>query len=169
MNSNSLLPLLLLTIFLYAISKKVDIYGSFITGVKDGLTLFIDIYPSLLAMSFAITLMKESGLLTCIASILSYLIPFIPNEVIPMCLFRSFSGSSTLVLLIDIYANCGVDSFEGIMASIIEGSTDTTFYVISLYFSYIKIKDISNSLWIGLFADAIGIAVAILLTYTFFS
>ncbi len=169
MSSQLILPLLILGIFIYSLTKKVDIYASFIRGVKDGLGLFIDIYPSLLAMSFAIALLKESGLLIFISDLLTHGLPMIPSEVIPMCLFRSFSGSTTLVILVDIFQTSGVDSFAGIMASIIEGSTDTTFYVISLYFSYVKIKDISNSLWIGLFADLIGIICAILLTYTFFS
>lgn len=169
MISSYVLPLLICLIFLVACIKKVDIYASFIRGVKDGLYLFIDIYPSLLAMTFAISLLSESGLMSTISSILSNVLPIIPSEVIPMCLFRSFSGSTTLVILNTIYETCGVDSFEAIMASIIEGSTDTTFYVISLYFSYIKIKDISNSLVIGLFADGIGIICAILLTYAFFS
>ncbi len=169
MSASYILVFLILFLFIHAYRKKVDVYHSFTKGVKEGLLLFVDIYPALLAMSFAIALLNESNLLMFISNFLASILFFIPAPIIPMCLFRSFSGSTTLVLLVDLYKTYGADSLVGVMGSIIEGSTDTTFYVISLYFSYVKIKDISNALWIGLFADFVGITSAILLTYAFFS
>ena len=85
-----------------------------------------------------------------------------------MVLFRPISGSASLAVLIDIFKNCGVDSLAGQMASIIQGSTDTTVYVITLYFSSVGIKKIRNSLSIGLIADIAGIGMAILLSLFFF-
>lgn len=169
MISDILLPILILSVFAYAIFKKGDSYHSFLEGAKDGLLLFINVYPTMLAMSFAINLLRSSHVLEFVSNILGTLLPFIPHSIIPLALFRPFSGSATLALLVDIFANYGVDSFEGIMASIIQGSTDTTLYVISLYFAHVQIKHIRNSLTIGLIADLAGISAAILLTIAFFS
>lgn len=144
-------------------------YNAFLKGAKEGLELFVNVYPTMLAMSFAINVMRTSQVLDYISIILSKVFTFIPAEIIPMSLFRPISGSATLALLIDIFKVKGVDSFEGIMASIIQGSTDTTFYVISLYFAHVGVKNIKNSLNIGLIADLAGITTAILLTITFFS
>lgn len=163
-----ILPLLVLVIIVFAIFKRVNAYGSFVDGVKDGLKLFSGIYPSLLAMMCAITLLRESGLMEVCSNAIAHIITFIPSDIVPMILFRPISGNASLAVLIDIFKTCGVDSFEGIMASIIQGSTDTTFYVISLYFSTVGIKKIKNSLTIGLIADAAGIGMAILLTVLFF-
>lgn len=169
MGSDLLLPLIILLIFLYAFFKKQNSYDSFMSGAKDGLFLFSQVYPTMLAMSFAINLMRSSHLLDYVSDFISKIVPFIPNAIVPMALFRPFSGSATLALLVDIFKTSGVDSLSGIMASIIQGSTDTTFYVISLYFAHVGIKNIRNSLKIGLVADAAGIGAAILLTLVFFS
>lgn len=138
-------------------------------GAKDGLFLFPNIYPTMLAMSFAVNLLRSSGLMEFIAGYLSKLISFIPVEIIPMALFRPFSGSATLAILADIFKTSGVDSLSGIMASIIQGSTDTTLYVITLYFAHVGVKNIKNSLSIGLVADLAGMSAAILLTLLFFT
>lgn len=154
---------------MYAAFKKVSCYNSFLLGAKEGMELFIHVYPTMLAMSFAINLLRTSHVLDYISLFLSNVLTFIPAEIVPMTLFRPISGSATLALLVDIFKIKGVDSFEGIMASIIQGSTDTTFYVISLYFAHVGVKNIKNSLNIGLIADLAGITTAILLTIAFFS
>lgn len=164
-----MLPLLILGIFLYAFWKKKNAYDSFMEGAKDGIFLFPNIYPTMLAMSFAISLLRTSGLMNFISSILSSFISFIPVDIIPMVLFRPFSGAATLAMLADIFQSSGVDSLSGIMASIIQGSTDTTLYVISLYFAHVGVKNIKNSLSIGLIADIAGIGAAIFFTLLFFT
>lgn len=163
-----ILPVLVCIIIVFAIFKRVNAYGSFVDGVKDGLHLFSGIYPALLAMMCAISLLRESGLMELFSHTIAHVITFLPTDIVPMILFRPISGNASLAVLIDIFKTCGVDSLEGIMASIIQGSTDTTFYVISLYFSTVGIKKIKNSLAIGLLADAAGISMAILLTVFFF-
>ncbi len=163
-----ILPVLVLVIFLYALVKGVNAYASFSDGVKEGLYLFSSVYPALLAMMCAISLLRESGLMELFSQLIAKGIPYIPSEIVPMILFRPVSGNASLAVLIDIFKTCGVDSIQGIMASIIQGSTDTTFYVISLYFSTVGIRKIRNSLTIGLIADAAGIGMAILLTILFF-
>ena len=164
-----LLPGLLLLIVLCALWKRVNAYQAFVDGAKEGISLFLSIYPALLAMMCAITLLRESGLMTLLSQAVARLIPTLPSEIFPMIFFRPSSGSASLAVLIDIFKNSGVDSLAGIMASIIQGSTDTTVYVITLYFSTVGIKKIKNSLAIGLMADVAGIGIAIFLTLMFFS
>lgn len=164
-----LLPGLLLLIVLCALWKRVNAYQAFVDGAKEGISLFLSIYPALLAMMCAITLLRESGLMTLLSQAVARLIPTLPADIFPMIFFRPISGSASLAVLIDIFKNSGVDSLAGIMASIIQGSTDTTVYVITLYFSTVGIKKIKNSLSIGLLADVAGIGMAIFLTMMFFS
>lgn len=159
----------IMLIFLYSFFKKSDTYHSFMLGVKDGIYLFTQVYPTMLAMSFAIHLLRSSNVLSYVSNGISKLINFIPTEVIPMILFRPFSGSATMALLVDIFEMYGVDSLAGIMGSIIQGSTDTTLYVISLYFAHVGVSNIKNSLKIGLVADIAGISMAIILTLLFFT
>lgn len=154
---------------MYAFFKSNNAYNSFLNGVKDGLFLFVQVYPTMLAMSFAIELLRSSKILDYFSYLISIICKDLPSQIIPMVLFRPFSGSATMALLVDIFKTCGVDSFAGIMGSIIQGSTDTTLYVISLYFAHIGIKNIKNSLSIGLIADIAGISMAILLSYLFFA
>lgn len=168
-DSTLILPVLILLIFIIALCKRVPAYSVFLTGVKDGMGLFLDIYPALLAMMCAISLLRESGLMDIISGLFQYISTSIPSQIWPMVLFRPISGSASLAVLIDIFKTCGVDSLAGMMASIIQGSTDTTVYVITLYFSSVGIKKIGNSLSIGLIADIAGIGMAIFLTLLIFA
>ena len=118
---------------------------------------------------FAINLLRESGILDFIAQFFSNFILQIDSSLWTMIFFRPFSGAASMAIMIDIFKNLGVDSFSGIMASIIQGSTDTTLYVITLYFGSIGIKKIKNSMAIGLISDIIGISVAVTLTFLYFS
>lgn len=164
-----ILPLILLGIILIALWRRVNAYNSFMDGAKEGLSLFTGIYPALLAMMCAISLLRESGLMELFSSNISRFATFIPADMWPTIIFRPISGSASLAVLINIFQSVGVDSLEGIMASIIQGSTDTTVYVITLYFSSVGIKKIKSSLAIGLLADVAGISMAIILTLVFFS
>jgi len=168
-DSSYLLPCVVLVVFVIALIKRVPAYSVFMTGVKDGIGLFLDIYPALLAMMCAIALLRESGLMDEISALFQSVSANIPSQIWPMVLFRPISGSASLAILIDIFKTCGVDSLAGQMASIIQGSTDTTVYVITLYFSSVGIKKIKNSLAIGLIADIAGISLAIVLTMLFFA
>lgn len=164
-----ILPILTLVVIGAALVRRVNAYHSFTSGVKDGMSLFLDIYPALLAMMCAIALLRKSGLMDLLCTHISTMIHGVPKEIWPMVIFRPISGNASLAVLADIFKVCGVDSLAGTMASIIQGSTDTTFYVITLYFSSVGIKKIRNSLAIGLLADAAGMTMAIILTLMFFS
>ena len=164
-----ILPILVLIIIAIALYKRVNAYQAFIGGVKDGLSLFFDIFPALMAMMCAISLLRESGLMEMLSSGIASILHVIPSQIWPMVIFRPISGSASLAVLVDVFKTCGVDSLAGNMASIIQGSTDTTVYVITLYFSSVGIKKIKNALSIGLIADFAGISMAILLTLLFLS
>lgn len=169
MVTNLILPLFIFLILVVSLIKKVDSYSAFLKGVKEGFLLFNDVFGSMLSMMFAINLLRMSGLLDFIANIFSSSILKIEPSLWAMMLFRPFSGTASLAIMIDIFKYLGVDSFSGIMASIIQGSTDTTLYVITLYFGCVGVKKIKNSMAIGLISDIVGISMAILLTFLFFS
>lgn len=170
MNSSIyILPVLVLCIVGYALIKNVNAYSAFIEGVKEGVQLFIEIFPALLAMMCAISLLRESGMMALLCDVIASWIQGIPAEIWPMVFFRPISGSASLAVLVDIFKTSGVDSLAGNMASMIQGSTETTVYVITLYFSSVGIKKIKNALTIGLLADVAGIVMAIILTLCFFS
>ena len=168
MLSSAILPIALMIILICAWMKKTDAYGSFIFGVQEGWGMFNDIFPAMLSMMLAVNLLEASGLMSWFSSLFRW-IREIPPQIWPMVFFRPISGSASLAILQNIFNNLGPDSFAGILGSIIQGSTDTTFYVISLYFASIGVKKIKNSLAIGLISDIAGISMAILLSIYFFS
>ena len=163
-----ILPVLLAGIMLYALGKRVNAYSTFVKGASEGLSLFLSVYPSLLAMMCAISLLRTSGLMDALIACFSH-IPFVPSAMWPMILFRPISGSASLAVLVDLFQNQGVDSYVGIMGSILQGSTDTTLYVISLYFSHVQVHKIKNALTIGLIADIAGMGMAIFLAWLCFA
>lgn len=168
--SNLIIPLMVLFIIIYGIKKKVNIYDEFLTGSTESFGMILKIFPCLLAMILGINIFLKSGLLNIIINILE---PFfdlikIPIQVFPMMIMRPISGTSSLAILNNLFETFGPDSIIGILGSIIQGSTDTTFYVITLYFGSIGIKKIRYALWAGLFADLIGITVSIIITNILF-
>ena len=147
---------MVLFILIYGFTKNTNIYDSFINGSKESFKMCIQIFPNLLAMILAIDILINSNILESISKFIS------------MCLMRPISGSSTLAILNNIYSKYGPDSFYGRLASVIQGSTDTTFYVLTLYFGSIGIKKIRYSLIAGLFADLIGIIASIIIVNIMF-
>ena len=154
---------MVLFILIYGFTKNTNIYDSFINGSKESFKMCIQIFPNLLAMILAIDILINSNILESISKFINY-----PYEIISMCLMRPISGSSTLAILNNIYSKYGPDSFYGRLASVIQGSTDTTFYVLTLYFGSIEIKKIRYSLVAGLFADLIGIIASIVIVNIMF-
>ncbi len=119
-------------------------------------------------MIFIVNLLKEVQLFEIFSGILAPLSKDIPDAIVPMCMFRPISGGASMAIMVDLFKVYGPDSLSGLMGSVIQGSTDTTFYVLTLYFSSVGIKKIKNAIPIGLFADFVGISVGILLTIIFF-
>lgn len=168
--SNCVIPFMVLTVVGYGIYKKVDIYDVFVEGSKESFGTVLTLFPCLLGMILGINLFVQSGLLTTVIDWIKPLFQFLnmPSEIVPMAILRPISGSSTLALLNNVLMNYGPDSFIGRLASVIQGSTDTTFYIITLYFGSVGIRKIKHALWAGLFADLVGIIASIIVVTIFF-
>lgn len=169
--SNYIMPLLVLIIILYGIYKKVDIYNVFIEGSKESFELIYTMFPCFLAMIFGINIFLKSGFLDYLNKFISPILSLlkIPIPLFPMIIMRPISGSSSLMILSNILANYGPDSFIGVLASVLQGSTDTTFYVLTLYFGSVGIKKIRYSLIAGLMADICAIFISIFIVNLFFN
>lgn len=166
-----ILPIIVLSILITAFIKKVNIYDKFLEGAKEGLIMTFKIAPNIFAMIFAVNIFIKSSFLS---DIFSFITPVLTkmnltSEIIPMCLLRSISGTSALGIMANIFETYGPDSIMGYLASIIQGSSDTTLYVIALYFGSVGITKSRYALKAGLFADLIGIIVSFILVYFFFS
>lgn len=163
--SSLLIPLTVLFVIIYGYYKKIDVYDSFVEGAKEGTVMVKNMFPSLLAMIFAVNIFSSSGVVSIIYDFLRPLFNLIniPIEILPVAILRPLSGSFGLGLLNDIYSKYGVDSFISILSSVIQGSSDTTIYIITLYFGTIGIKKIRYALWAGLLADLIMVLLSLLL------
>lgn len=159
--SNIILPLITLIVIIYALYKKVNIYDEFLTGVKEGLQISLDIFPSIFAMIISVTVLVKSNFLNDIISLIN--INLFPKEILPIAILRPISSSSSMMILNEMLKNYGVDSLIGKISSIIAGSTDTTIYIIATYYASIKIKKTKQSLLIGLLADLTCVIISILI------
>ena len=157
--ANIILPLITLIVIIYAIYKKVNIYDEFISGVKEGLQMSLEIFPSIFTIIISVTVLVKSNFLNDIISLIN--INIFPKEILPIAILRPISSSSTMMLLNEILSTYGPDSLIGKISSIIAGSTDTTIYIISTYYASIKIKKIRQSLVIGLLADLTCVIISI--------
>lgn len=170
MLSRLILPLIVLFIIVYGIIKKVNVYDVFVEGAKESFEMFVSLFPPMLAMIFAINLFIKSNCLNYFLTFLSPLFNLIkvPLEIIPMAIMRPISGSSSLAILNNILSTNGPDSLIGRIASVMQGSTDTTLYVLTLYFGSVGIKKIGHSLKAGLLADLFAIVLSIIVVNLIF-
>ena len=163
MNISSLvLPILILIIFTYSY-KKTNVYEKFMEGSCESFKIVLDIFPSLLAMILAVNIFMKSGILDYVVSLFKF-----PSEQVMMILLRPISGSSSLAILNDIYTKYGVDSNISILSSVIQSSSETTFYVMSLYFGVVGIKNTRYALYESLICDIIGIIISIIVVKLLF-
>ncbi len=151
-------PLILVIIVIFGLIDKKKIYDIFVEGVKEGMTIVIKIFPTLLGLFLAIGALRSSGILNIITVLLSGITSKIgfPSEVIPLAILRPISGSASLAIATNIMKTYGVDSKIGLITSTIMGSTETTFYTIAVYTSSVGIKKIRFVLIAALLADLAG-------------
>ncbi|MDQ7089619.1 MAG: nucleoside recognition domain-containing protein [Methylococcales bacterium] len=171
--SNVVLFTLVVVFILTAIYKRVNAYDAFITGAKEGFNTAITIIPYLVAMLVAIGVFRASGALTIVEEGLRYWVQLIGLDArfidaMPTALMKPFSGSGARAMMIDTMKEHGADSFAGHLASIVQGSTETTFYVLAVYFGAVGIKNIRHAAVCGVIADIAGIITAIMVAYWFF-
>lgn len=157
------LPVILLLILTMGLVKKVPLYETFTDGAKDGFKVAINIIPYLVAIIVAISMFRVSGIIEMIenafAPILSHF--NVPADTIPIMIVRSLSGSAALGVFSDIANNLGPDAYATKLAAVMVGSSETTFYVLAVYFGAVGITKLRYALVVGLLADFIGIVAAI--------
>jgi len=171
--SNVILFSLVMLFIAGAAIKKVNAYDAFIDGAKEGFETAITIIPYLVAMLVAIGVFRASGALDMLAEGLRYLVLALNMDdrfidALPTALMKPFSGSGARAMMVDTMQVYGADSFAGRLSSIVQGSTETTFYVLAVYFGSVGIKNIRHAAACGLAADIAGILAAILVAYWFF-
>jgi len=171
--SNLIIFSIIIAFILLAIRKRVNVYDAFIEGAKDGFGTAITIIPYLIAILVAIGVFRTSGALEWMISGISWAFQqmgfntdFIPA--LPTALMKPLSGSGARGMMVDTMKMYGADSFAGRVACTIQGSADTTFYILAVYFGSVGIKNTRYALTCGLIADFVGIVAAILLAYLFF-
>ncbi len=164
------IPLFFLLVPILAIVKKVKVYEEFVEGAKDGFKVAIRIIPYLVAILVAIGMFRASGALELLTGWLAPLTDRIgmPAETLPAALMRPLSGSGTLGLVTELLNQHGPDSFIGRFASTIYGSTETTFYVLAVYFGSVGIKRTRHAIAAGLTADLAGILAALFICHLVF-
>lgn len=157
------IPFLLLVIPLYGFIKRVPVYETFAEGAKDGFTTAIKIIPFLVGMLVAIAVFRASGAMDYLARLVGPLLvnAGAPPEVLPLAIMRPLSGSGVLGLATELMRVYGPDSFIGRLASTMQGSTDTTFFVLTVYFGSVGITRYRYSIIIGLIADISGLLASI--------
>ena len=170
---NGLLMVIIIGIIVGGAYKKISVFDAFIEGAKNGFDVIVKIIPYLVAMLVAIRVFRDSGAMGYIINGFTYLIQLTGMNTdfigaLPVAIMKPLSGSGSRGMMLDIFQNQGPDSFVGKLASIFQGSADTTFYIIALYFGSVGIKKIRYALWAGIFADLIGVVIAILIGYVFF-
>lgn len=157
-----LIPILIACILLHGTYKRVPTYEAFVEGGKEGIQIAFSLIPYLVGMLVAVSVFRASGALDFF---ISYIKPFIvplglPSEVVPLALIRPISGTASLGIVTDLIATYGPDSFIGRLASTIQGSTETTLYVLTVYFGAVGIRKMGDALKVGLLADFVSFIVS---------
>ncbi|MEH7356007.1 spore maturation protein [Neobacillus drentensis] len=168
--SLTFIPLLIGFILLYGTLKRVPTYESFVEGGKEGIKIAVSIIPFLVGMLVAISIFRASGALDALMNWIRPLMKTlgVPAEIVPLLIIRPISGTAALGMTSDLIAVNGPDSFIGRLASVLQGSTDTTFYVLTVYFGAVGIKKMGDALKVGLLADVVGIIVSIIIVAIIF-
>jgi spore maturation protein SpmA len=171
--SNIILFSVIVFFILLAVRKKINVYESFIDGAKDGFKIAVKIIPYLVAILVAIGVFRTSGAMDWLVSGIGWSFTQIGMDTdfinaLPTALMKPLSGSGARGMMVDAMNTYGADSFVGRVASTVQGATDTTFYILAVYFGSVGIKKTRHALACGLIADFTGIIAAILMAYLFF-
>ncbi|EKT4487017.1 nucleoside recognition domain-containing protein [Shewanella algae] len=173
MLGNGLLLGIIFAFVLVALLRRVAVYDEFIEGAKSGFEQSVRLIPYLLAMLLAIALLRASGALDYLLGVIAALVSHMGMDgrfidALPTALMKPLSGSGARAMMLETMAHYGVDSFAGRLAAIFQGSTETTFYVLAVYFGAVGIRNGRHALACGLFADLAGICTAIVVCYWFY-
>jgi len=159
-----IMPALILALLVWALIKKVNIYESFVEGAKEAFPTIKRILPYMASMLIAMTVFRASGAMTYLTIALSPLTSLMgmPTELVPLFALRPFSGNAAYALLRDVLFTHGADSFLGVAASLILGSTETIFYTVALYYGSIKVTKTRVSIPVALISGVVGTVAALI-------
>ena len=164
-------PVFIGIVIFFGYVKKVPVFDAFVDGAKSGFATLLSIAPTLVGLVFAINMLNASGFFDVIGEIFKPLAEDVlgfPTEIMPMALLRPVSGGGSTALLTNILKNCGADSFAGMVASVLAGSTETTFYCVAVYFGSVGIKNTRHTLVASLVADAVAVVMSVVTVKCFF-
>lgn len=159
------MPMIILIIVGYGFAEKKNVFDLFLKGAEDGFKMVITLFPTLLGIFIAVGLLRKSGILNAIINLITPITNLFkfPIEIMPLAILRPISGSSSIAVATDIMKTYGVDTSIGLIASVIMGATETTFYTIAVYTSAIKVKKTRGILIAALTADIVGMIAAVIL------
>jgi spore maturation protein B len=162
-----ILPVLVTSILMIGFVRRVPIYNTFVDGAKGGFGTAIRLIPHLVAMMVAVSVFRASGAMDYLIAALKPVLHVlhVPPEVAPMGLLRPISGVGSLALMTDIFKDKGPDSWLGQLASTMQAASDTTLYIVTVYFGSVGIRNIRYSLKVGLLADFISVLASVLAVY----
>jgi spore maturation protein B len=168
--SDLIIPILFGTIICYGLLKKISVFDVFIEGAVDGFKVVYKILPTLIGLMVAVEVLRSSGFLGFIVTILSPVFSKIglPSSIIPIIIMRTVSSSASTGLVLELFKTYGPDSLEGRMTSIMMGCTETIFYTMSIYFLSVKVKKTRYTLQGALIVTLSGIIASVMLTYFIF-
>lgn len=159
----AIIPVIITALCLYGLFRRVNLFDSFVEGAKEGMRTVVFIAPTMIALLVAVGTLKASGALNWLSELIRPLAEAVgfPPELVPMGLLRPVSGSGATALLTGIYEDYGADSFLAKCASVIAGSTETTFYAVTMYYSAARVKKIRHTLGSALLADFTAIVMSV--------
>jgi spore maturation protein B len=157
------IPVVLLVFLGWGIAKRVKVYEVFVDGAKEGFNVAVRIIPYLVAMLMAIGIFRASGAMDLLSAVLAPVTSLIgmPSEALPMALMRPLSGSGSLGIMTELMKVPGPDSLIGVLVSTMYGSTETTFYVLAVYFGAVSIRNFRHAVAVGIIADVVGMLAAV--------
>lgn len=163
-------PVMIALIIGYGLVKRINVFESFSQGAKSGIESMFGIIAPLVGLVVGISMLRASGVMDVISAYVSPVTKFLglPSEVLPLALLRPVSGSASVAVVNDIFENCGPDSVAGRIASVMMGSTETTFYTIAVYFGAVGIRDSRHTAGAALAADFAGMAASVAVVHMLF-
>ena len=160
-----IVPIYILIILLFGVIKKVNCFDTFLDGAKVGIKNAFNLFPTIIGIVFAVNVFTGSGIIEILSKIINH--PTIVPEIFIQALLRPLSANSSLILMNDIYTIYGPNSVTGEISSLIQGCSDTTIYVITIYFGSISVKKSYYTIYVGLLTDLITFILAIFLGVMF--
>ncbi len=166
-----IMPVFACIIIVFGLIKKVAVFDVFLKGAKEGMQILYSIAPTIIGLVFAVDLLRSSGAIDVLCSFIEPAADFLgfPPEIVPMVLLRPVSGSGSTALLTSLFETSGPDSFAGRVASVLAGSSETTFYSIAMYFGCIRVKKIRHTLFAAILADITAAVMSVITVRLYFT